>query len=191
MYHMANPRDRVSLEALGIMTSLPVIAHEGLDYLFRNRVAHRVRVEIAGRHLDFYNTHFHHEQDAPGNEVRREQAQKIVRWMDGHGWEAPKILVGDFNSPPGTRPIRIIEDHLRSAYRAFRGQEPEATIPTPLMPPDEWPADWPKHVTVDYIFVSPSVRVLDARLVFDRPHLSDSALYASDHFGLAAVLEFD
>ena len=86
MYHMANPRDRVAVEALGILTHLPVIAHEGFDYLFRNRVAHYVRVELAGSSLDFYNTHLHHEQDPVGNEVRMEQAERLVRWMDRHGW---------------------------------------------------------------------------------------------------------
>jgi len=191
MHHVANPRDRVSLEALGIMTNLPLSAHEGFDYVFRNPVAHRVRVEVAGRPLDFYNTHFHHEQDATGNEVRPEQAEKLVRWMDSHGWATPKILVGDLNSPPDTRPIHIIEEHLHSPFRTLHGREPPATIPTPLIPPDEWPADWPKGVTVDYIFVSTAVRVLDARLVFDAPDPLDAALYPSDHFGLAAVIEFD
>jgi len=191
IYHVSNPRDRVTVEALGIMTTLAVVAHEGLDYLFRNRVAHRVRVAVGGRFLDFYNTHFHHEQDAAGNAVRKEQAAKLVAWMDGHGWDVPKVLVGDFNSPPGTRPIRIISERLASSFAVFHGAEPDATIPTPLIPPDEWPADWPRGVTVDYIFVSPSLRVTDARLVFDQPDASDPALYPSDHYGLAATIEFD
>jgi len=191
IYHISNPRDRVSLEALGIMTRLPVIAHAGFDYLFRNRVAHRVRVHAGGTFLDFYNTHFHHEQDAAGNHVRHQQAEKLVAWMDGHGWDVPKVLVGDFNSPPGTRPVRIIEERLGSAYSVLHGQEPSATIPTPLIPQEEWPPDWPKGVTVDYIFVSPSIRVLDARLVFVEPDPSDPALYPSDHYGLAATIEFD
>ncbi len=191
MYHMANPRERVSLEALGTMTNLPVVAHEGFDYLFRNRVAHRIRVDLHGRQLDFYNTHFHHEQDAAGNQVRKEQAEKLLAWMGGHGWDVPKVLVGDFNSPPGTRPVRMIEERLRSAYGLAHGREPEATIPTPLIPPDEWPEDWPRGVTVDYIFVSPSLTVTDARLVFDTPHPSDPTLYPSDHYGLTATIEID
>ncbi len=187
MYHMSNPRDRVTVEALGIMTHLPVLAHEG--YLFRNRVAHRIRVEVEGRRLDFYNTHFHHEQDAPGNEVRREQAEKLVAWMDSHGSDVPKVLVGDFNSPPGTRPVRILSERLASSFAVFHGHEPGTTVPTPLIPPEEWPPDWPRGVTVDYIFVSPSLRVTDARVVFDQPDPSDPNLYPSDHYGLTATIE--
>ncbi|MBI2913081.1 MAG: endonuclease/exonuclease/phosphatase family protein [Chloroflexi bacterium] len=189
IHHMANPRERVSLEALGIMTNLPVVAHEGLDYLFRNRVAHRIRVDLGGSLLDFYNTHFHHEQDVPGNQVRREQAEKLLAWMGSHGWDVPKVLVGDFNSPPGTRPVRIISERLSSAFETAHGHEPDATIPTPLIPPNEWPKDWPRGVTVDYIFVSPSLTVTDARRVFDTPHPSDPTLYPSDHYGLTATIE--
>ena len=87
IHHMANPRDNVALEALAIMTRLPLLAHEGLDYLIRNRVAHRLRVEASGVPIDFYNTHFHHEQDPEGHEMRLTQSQKLLEWMDGHGWE--------------------------------------------------------------------------------------------------------
>src|SRR5438132_3657383 len=62
IHHMANPRENVALEALAIMTHLPAVAHNGFDYLIRNRVAHCVRIDMAGAELDFYNTHFHHEQ---------------------------------------------------------------------------------------------------------------------------------
>jgi len=189
MYHMSNPRDRVAIEALGIMTHLPVSMHEGLDYLFRNRVAHRVRVEVAGSRLDFYNTHFHHEQDRQGNEVRWQQAERLVRWMGNHGWDVPKVLVGDFNSPPGTRPVRIIKERLVSSHETVHGKEPEMTLPTPLYPAEAWPADWPRFVTVDYVFVSPSLHVTDVRVVFDQPDGSDLTLYASDHFGLTATIE--
>lgn len=190
MYHMANPRDLVALEALGILTRLPVVAHEGFDYLFRNRVAHRIRVSVGGGLLmDFYNTHLHHEQDAAGNDVRREQAERLVRWIDSDGWDVPKVLVGDFNSPPGTRPIRLIKERFASAYEVIHGNEPDITIPTPLFPLDKWPANWPKGVAVDYIFVSRSLRVTDARVVLDRPSSADSTLYPTDHFALAATIE--
>jgi endonuclease/exonuclease/phosphatase family metal-dependent hydrolase len=189
MYHVANPRDRVAIEALGIMTHLPVSMHDGLDYLFRERVAHRVRVEMGEHSLDVYNTHFHHEKDAAGNEVRWEQATRLMRWMDSHGWDVPKMAVGDFNSPPGTRPVRFIKEQLASAYETVHGKEPDMTLPTALYPADEWPADWPRFVTVDYVFVSPSVQVTGAQVTFDQPDSGDPTLYPSDHFGLAAAIE--
>ncbi|TMB64291.1 MAG: hypothetical protein E6J43_13660 [Chloroflexi bacterium] len=187
IHHMGNPRHNIALEAIAVMTRLPVLAHDGLDYLVRERVAHRLTVDVGGGVLDFYNTHFHHLQDEAGHEMRRAQAEKLLRWMDTHGWQQPKVLVGDFNAPPGTRPIRIIEERLQSAHKLAHGVEPHHTL-TPLAsilvgnePPEGY--------VVDYIFVSPSVRVREASIVFDRTHPNDSTLYASDHLGLLASVD--
>ena len=183
IHHMANPRENVSLEALGIMTHLPVLAHEGFDYLIRNRVAHRVRIEIDGELLDFYNTHFHHEQDEAGHKMRQEQAEKLLNWIDARSGETSTVLVGDFNCIPGTRPIRTISARLTSVFETL-GQEAPKTCPT-LLEPKPYPGQWP----LDHIFASRSVRVLDARVVFNEPDASDAALYPSDHYGLVATIE--
>jgi hypothetical protein len=42
---------------------------------------------------------------------------------------------------------------------------------------------------LDYVWVRGDIRVVDARLAFDRPHPDDPTLYPSDHFGIAAHLE--
>ena len=42
---------------------------------------------------------------------------------------------------------------------------------------------------LDYVWVRGAIRVVDCRLVFDRPDPSDATLYPSDHLGLAAHLE--
>ncbi len=182
IHHMANPRENVSLEALAIMTHLPVTAHEGFDYLIRNRVAHLVRVELGGCQLDFYNTHFHHEQDEAGHKIRQEQAEKLSAWIAARSRNTPSVLVGDFNCIPGTRPIRTISARLTSVFETL-GREAPKTCPTPLEP-KPYPGQWP----IDHIFASRSVRVLDARVVFNEPDASDATLYPSDHFGLVASI---
>jgi len=58
------------------------------------------------------------------------------------------------------------------------------TCPT-LLEPKPYPGQWP----LDHIFASRSVRVLDARVVFNEPDASDAALYPSDHYGLVATIE--
>lgn len=184
LYHMAAPRENVSLEALGILTHLPVVAHEGFDYLIRNRVAHRLRVEVDGRPLDFYNTHFHHVADAPGNELRQQQSQQLLAWIAERSGGVPTVLVGDFNAPPSAAPIRILKERLRSAYEALRGVEPDGTFPSPLMIGGTL-----EPVTIDYIFVSYGIEVVEAFRVFDQPDPDDASLYASDHYGLMARLE--
>lgn len=42
--------------------------------------------------------------------------------------------------------------------------------------------------TIDYIFVSRGVEVLEVWVAFDQPNASDKTLYPSDHFGLMARL---
>lgn len=185
IHHMANPRDRVTLEALAIMTHLPVIAHEGFDYLFRNRVAHRIRVQTSGgdNTLDLWNTHLHHEQDEPGNAAREEQAKKLSAWIAAHSPDRPTVLVGDFNCVPGAKPLLTISERLTSVFESL-GREAPATCQTPLEP-KPYPGQWP----LDHIFGSSDVRVLDAGLAFDQPSADDTTLYCSDHFGLFASIE--
>jgi endonuclease/exonuclease/phosphatase family metal-dependent hydrolase len=181
---MGNPRENIALEALGIMTRLSVLEHEGYDYLIRNRVAHRVRVEVDGSPLDFWNTHFHHEPDELGNKMRSEQAEKLSTWIESHSARVPSVLVGDFNCIPGTRPIRTIATRLRSVFDTL-GREAPKTVPTPLET-KPYPGNW----AIDHIFASPGVRILDAVLAFDEPDANDGTLYCCDHFGLTATIDF-
>jgi endonuclease/exonuclease/phosphatase family metal-dependent hydrolase len=47
----------------------------------------------------------------------------------------------------------------------------------------------PWQGTLDYVFVSPGLRVLGCELFLDRPSPDDPTLYASDHLGLRATIE--
>jgi len=189
IHHMANLRDNVALEALAIMTGLAVSRHEGMAYLIRNRVAHRITIDAGGSPVDFYNTHFHHELDAQGDEWRRLQAERLLEWMDRDGRNAPKVLVGDFNSPPGTGPIRILGERLVSAHALVHGREPHHTL-TPMASILQG-QEPPEGLVVDYIFVTPNVKALQAGVFCDAPDPPDPTLYPSDHLGVYATIELD
>jgi beta-glucosidase len=180
-----NTRENASLEALGIMTNLPVVSHTGFDYLIRNRVAHCVRVDVDGHPLDFWNTHFHHVQDGEGHQMRAEQAEKLSAWIATHSAGVPAVLVGDFNAIPESPTVRRITEALTSVFDRL-GVDPPKTVPTPLPEKPWYPGEW----TVDHIFVSPDVRVIDASRVFDQPDANDPTLVPSDHYGLTATVEF-
>jgi endonuclease/exonuclease/phosphatase family metal-dependent hydrolase len=77
-----------------------------------------------------------------------------------------------------------MKSRFRSAYEAAHGREPEKTWTTPVNTFDPAP-----HGTLDYVFVSPEFRVVDAGLCFDKPSPFDGTLYPSDHIGVYAVLE--
>ncbi len=170
-------------EGLGILTELPVLAHDRLDLGGGNRIAQRLRVRLdTGQALDFYNTHLHHA--AKDHDLRVRQVERILAWMASHG-ATPKVLVGDFNALPGDEAIQAVvgSGDMRSAFIAAHGAEPAATVPTPLGRHRD-----AEEKVIDYIFVSQQVEVHDAWITFDQPHDTDDRLSASDHFGLAATI---
>lgn len=169
------------LEGIAILSSLAFLEKEWLDLRGGSRVAQRVRLRLPfGRTLDFYNTHLHHKADA--EELRTEQARRLLDWMDERPGAA-QVLVGDFNAQPLAPPVQLIMERLRSAYHAVHGREPDRTAPTPLS--DKWGSAG--HV-IDYIFVNDGVEVHGAWVTFDKVDGADSRLCASDHYGLAAEI---
>jgi endonuclease/exonuclease/phosphatase family metal-dependent hydrolase len=95
------------------------------------------------------------------------------------------VVQGDFNAYEGEKTVEIMKARFRSAYETVHGLEPEKTWPTPVNTYDNSPAG-----TLDYIYVSPEFRVVDAGLAFDRPSPDNADLFPSDHLGLYAVLEW-
>jgi endonuclease/exonuclease/phosphatase family metal-dependent hydrolase len=182
IHHMANPRENVTIEALAIMTQLPIVEHEGLDYLIRNRVAHRARLELPeGTRLDFYNTHFHHIQDDQGHRWRQEQTEKLRRWIAKNSLDVPHMVVGDLNAGPSSEILKRFKTSLRSVFEVVHGQDPVAT-----RAPTWQESRYELGGVVDYILVSPGIEVLDAWCFCTAPSAGDPTLFPSDHLGLAA-----
>lgn len=155
--------------------------------LGHSRSATRVRVQLrGGGGLMFAVTHLHHE--VPDASIREEQAAAVVDWLDGSASDAATVVVGDFNADP-TEPAygRMLGAGFRSAYAEVNGGEPAVTWPSGLQGP-AIDADGDPGC-LDYIWVRGPVRVVSARLVFDRPAVDDPGLYPSDHFGIAARVE--
>jgi endonuclease/exonuclease/phosphatase family metal-dependent hydrolase len=161
-------------------------AFDRLD-LGLGRSAHRVRVALpGGSSVVMAVTHLHHPPDA-ANE-RDEQAEALLAWLAGSPAADATILVGDFNAGPHEPAYaRIAGAGFASSFLTANGHEPAVTWPSGIqaegMDTDGDPA------CLDYIWVRGAVRVVDCRLVWDRPAVDDPTLYPSDHIGLAAHLE--
>jgi endonuclease/exonuclease/phosphatase family metal-dependent hydrolase len=182
VYHLARPGQSAHRDAQAVMTRLPVVAHEGLDYLMHECVAQRLRLRLPdGAALDFYNTHLHF----PPSEVnaRLEQAQRLLEWIDTFGGADATVVVGDFNAYAGEPTVDLMKSRFASAHEAANGGEPEKTWPTPV---NDWDPSAPG--CLDYVFVD-GARVLEAGLAFDAPDPNDETLYPSDHLGVMARLE--
>ena len=147
-----------------------------------DRIAQRMVYEADGQQFALVNTHLHHPVEA--TEERTQQAEYLLRWLDRYK-PMPTVLSGDFNSYEGEETVALLKSRFRSAHQAVHGREPEKTWPTPVNTWDNSPAG-----TLDYIYVSPEFRIVDAGLAFHRPSPDNADLFPSDHLGLFAVLEW-
>lgn len=131
-------------------------------------------------------THLHHE--VPDAAERDRQAEQLLDWLGSAPAANAQVVMGDFNAHPDEPAARRMRaDGFRSAYAEANGAEPAVTWPSGIQAPgmdtDGEPA------CLDYIWIRGDVRIVSARLVFDRPADDDPTLFPSDHFGLSAHLE--
>lgn len=177
-------------EAVGVMTSLPVIYHDVLSLGVEGQVALRLNIElpagVAGaqrQSLDFVSVRLH---DGPvEHEARLDQAMSLIAWLNEKRRVPLQVIAGDFSESPGFPAISFIKQSYRSAYVEAHGGEPLATYSTK-------PIHSPGTVAVcrDYVFVSAAVyNVKGASIFFDKAATEDETLYASDHVGLLVGLE--
>lgn len=185
-------------EGIAVLSRLPVEGHEILDLRSQQRTAQFIRVRADGRPVVLVNGHYYFPVGAHSAQVRQvEQVLDRVKALDP---DTSVIACGDFNATPSSRSIALMRQTFDSAYRVRHGREPDFTCPTALVsggrprraftggllklfsiePSDLW------RGTLDYIFVSPNIRVVECDVVFDHPSPDDPTLYPSDHFGLAA-----
>jgi endonuclease/exonuclease/phosphatase family metal-dependent hydrolase len=152
-----------------------------------NRSAHRARITLpGGATVLAVVTHLHHL--GPDEAIRDEQTALLMDWLDEAPAADATILMGDFNADPAEPTYaRMRRAGFRSAYVEGDGAEPAVTWPSGLQAPAMDTDGDPD--CLDYIWVRGAVKVVDARLVFDRPHPEDPTLYPSDHLGISAHLD--
>lgn len=131
-------------------------------------------------------THLHHLPDGAAD--RDAQTTAMIEWLSGAPPTDGTIVMGDFNADPDEPTYgRMVAAGFRSAYRDANGAEPAVTWPSGLQAPAMDTEGDP--ACLDYIWVRGAVRVVDARLAWDRPAADDPTLYPSDHLGISARLE--
>ena len=152
-----------------------------------NRAAHRAVVALpGGASVLVVVTHLHHL--GPDEALRDGQARQLLEWLATAPATDAQIVMGDFNADPAEPTVaRMQAAGFRSAYAEANGQDPAVTWPSGLQAPAMDTDGSPE--CLDYIWVRGAVRVVSARLVFDRPAVEDPTLYPSDHLGIAAKLE--
>jgi endonuclease/exonuclease/phosphatase family metal-dependent hydrolase len=179
--HAASPGKYASVHGIATMSKIEAVEHVVLDLMSHERIAQRLVFEVDGNQFAFVNTHLHHPPE--DMEVRVQQLEYLLAWLDRDPRGLPTIVLGDFNSYVGEPAVALMKSRFRSAYETIHGREPDKTWSTPVNTYDNSP-----HGTLDYIYVSEQFAVLNAGLAFDQPSADDANLYPSDHLGVYARL---
>ncbi|MCA1658686.1 MAG: endonuclease/exonuclease/phosphatase family protein [Verrucomicrobiaceae bacterium] len=138
-------------------------------YCRENRIAISVDVESPLGPVHIINTHF-----GLGRSERLQQAELLnTEWLGENPKETPLVLLGDFNSLPGSRPHRVLSQHLQDVRKLV---EPARSFRT-------FPTSFPSFA-VDHIFISAALHPLSLEV-----HRSPLARLASDHYPLVCELE--
>lgn len=153
---------------------------------FENRVALRATVQLPSEPVQLVVTHLTHGQP----DVNRRQTLSLVAFVSARP-ELPTIVAGDFNAPPESPQIRMLN---RLWVDAFRAADPEEEAPTCCV--DGLTAGPDEHLEkrIDYVWLVPGVdtrlEVVEAKRVLDHPSIAGGGwLWASDHVGLLVVVE--
>ena len=125
----------------------------------------------------FANTHFDHR----GARARLESARIIRGWLEERRPARPVILTGDFNTPEGSDPYRVLVGPggaLIDSHRAVheRRSEREGTFSAF--------SDRREGARIDWILHSPAFATLNAFI----NHTRENGRNPSDHFPVEAVL---
>jgi endonuclease/exonuclease/phosphatase family metal-dependent hydrolase len=188
-------------EGIAVLSRLPVESHEILDLRSQQRTAQLVYFLAGERPVVLVNGHYHWLPGAHAARVR--QVERVLERLKMLDPETAVVACGDFNGTPGSPAIDLMRRSFVSAHETRHGREPDYTCPTALVSRERLRgavtrgllrlftnrAEGSWRGTLDYIFVSPGVRVVECDVFLDLPSPNDSTLYASDHFGLVATLE--
>ena len=175
-------RDRLALEAHGDfwLSATPERPSISWDSNCCNRLATwaRLRDKASGQRFVAFSVHFDHE----GEVSRRESARLLVQRARALGQGLPVLCLGDFNAEPGSEPVALMTAALRDARTLSETPPygPEGTFNAFKWVPE-------RERRIDYLFVTPGVRVLDYAVLTD----SLRGRYTSDHFPLVLTVQWD
>lgn len=127
-----------------------------------------VQTELGSVHV--INTHL-----GLGNEERLTQARLLagVEWIGSVPADEPLVVLGDFNSLPGSPPWRVLAKQLTEVRTLQKERRRAATYPTAL-----------PMLAIDHIFVNGRFSLVELTVIRD-----PLTRRASDHYPLMAVVE--
>jgi endonuclease/exonuclease/phosphatase family metal-dependent hydrolase len=172
-------------EGEALLTRFEIIETGNLDYRVRDMVAQVARILVDKIPLDVYVTHLYMSRGE--DSLRLFQVQELLAWIKTRADIADCIICGDFNAVLEKASVALMATQ-------FRPTQTEPTAFTPLA--DEKGSIshpyWPRmDRCIDYIWVSPKLRIIASGICFNQPSSEDPSLWPSDHAGVWADLEIN
>lgn len=152
------------------LSETPDVPGKGWDAKCCNRICSWAKFKDLQTKKDFYffSVHFDHQ----GVVARQESGKLMVKKIKEIAGNNVVVCVGDFNSTPETEQIKEMQTLLKDSY--------QVTENPPYGPVGTFNAfkfDAPMKQRIDYVFVSPSIKVLKYGVLTD----AKDQRYPSDH----------
>jgi len=199
-------------EGLALLSRFPIGAHDWRPLPHSTETEGRIvlsaRIDSDLGEIWAHTTHLSYRENE--GLKREEQVQVIDEVVAAHGRASPhndnpQVVMGDFNTVPESDEIRWLTGLCTLGGRRVAYQDAWA-VAHPAEPGCTWTRanDYTEGMhwlrrdrRIDYIFVRPVRRdrrgtIGGAALAFDQPQVSPSGerLFASDHFGVTAEVQF-
>ncbi|MFD1770479.1 endonuclease/exonuclease/phosphatase family protein [Sphingobacterium suaedae] len=133
----------------------------------------------SGKEFFVFNAHFYWRKQT----AREKSGPLVARKIKAIGGNYPIILLGDLNSTSTTKQIAALKRGLKDSYEVT--ETPRKGIEGTAFPGGVFQGI-PKN-RIDYIFVTPKVRVMDYEVISD---VYDTDRYPSDHLPVSSVILF-
>lgn len=137
----------------------------------------KFRHKASGKEFFFFNTHFYWRKEI----ARRQSGPLIAAKIKEIAGDTPAMITGDFNSRPETPQVKDILDVLNDAYDVT--ESPRKGVEGTGFKGGVFQG--PPGGRIDYIFVSPQVRVLDYEVLSD---VYNGDRYPSDHLPVTSTI---
>mmetsp|Transcript_10799 Transcript_10799/g.21141 ORF Transcript_10799/g.21141 Transcript_10799/m.21141 type:complete len:248 (-) Transcript_10799:3265-4008(-) len=177
IFRATEPDFRIDGNCMLIKENIRVIRDHTLVFSTVNRCALLVWVEFQGVEVICVSVHL----DAKDVNKRLTEIQELLAFLDDYTG-IPTLIVGDFNSKPGSVPYTLMSQTHVSAYKQALGEEPILTFPTGLMGEHAVIA---YNLTLDYIWMKGPWTSTSAGIACS---YADLNLFASDHYAVKAEL---
>ncbi len=167
-----------------VLTRRPVLARNEhlLQPLDDYRTVGHLRIEIGGRPVNVYATHFNERSDENGQRIRRRQVEDLLRFIAATSAGAPVVIAGDFNALVDAGDLSALRSRYGDSYGSVHVNNDLSTVSTLNRHYYQAPS------RIDHIFFQQDEMLArEARLLFDEP--DGDGRWASDHYGVWTRLQ--